>query len=145
MRRGGNAMSIKRKIMHQAGFTLLELILSIALLSIIMIAAFSGLHFAYNTLFASKELSKQAYTIQKEYEGELAKVRQLPTDTTGATYLALDASRVIDDQPIVFDWSSGTLVNFNAQGLTIIKEGKGGDYLEESIYMFIPLYTEESP
>jgi prepilin-type N-terminal cleavage/methylation domain-containing protein len=139
MRRGEDMIQVK----DQDGLTLVEIILSIALLSIVIVAVFSGLNYAYNVLFSSKELSEQTYEIQKEYEQELTKVRLLPQDTTQASYDKVDDSRVIDDQPIVFDWDSEDLEDFSAEGLTIIKEGKGGGYLEESIYMFIPLYTEE--
>jgi len=133
------------QVKDQAGLTLVEIILSIALLSIIIMAVFSGLHFAFNVLFSTKELSEQTYEIQKEYEQELTEVRLLPQDTTEESYDELAESTVIDNQPIIFDWDSEDLVDFSAEGLTIIKTGKGGGYLEESIYMFIPLYTEESP
>jgi len=133
------------QVKDQAGLTLVEIILSIALLSVVIMAVFSGLHFAYNVLFSTKELSEQTYEIQKEYEQELTEVRLLPQDTTEASYDELADSTVIDDQPIIFDWDSEDLEDFNAEGLTIIKTGEGGGYLEESIYMFIPLYTEESP
>jgi type II secretory pathway pseudopilin PulG len=132
------------QIKDQAGLTLVEIILSIALLSVVIMAVFSGLHFAYNVLFSTKELSEQTYEIQREYEQELTKVRLLPQDTTEASYDEPDESTVIDDQPILFDWATDDLEDFSAEGLTIIKEGKGGGYLEESIYMFIPLYTEET-
>ncbi len=141
MRRGEDMIQVK----DQAGLTLVEIILSIALLSIIIMAVFSGLHFAFNVLFSTKELSEQTYEIQKEYEQELTEVRLLPQDTTEESYDELAESTVIDNQPIIFDWDSEDLVDFSAEGLTIIKTGKGGGYLEESIYMFIPLYTEESP
>jgi prepilin-type N-terminal cleavage/methylation domain-containing protein len=141
MRRGEGMIQAK----DQAGLTLVEIILSIAILSVVIMAVFSGLHFAYNVLFSTKELSEQTYEIQREYEQELTEVRLLPHDTTEASYDELADSTVIDDQPIIFDWDSEDLEDFSAQGLTIIKTGKGGGYLEESIYMFIPLYTEESP
>lgn len=35
------------------------------------------------------------------------------------------------------------LPDFNTHGIKIVKESKGGGYLEESIYIFIPLYTED--
>jgi type II secretory pathway pseudopilin PulG len=119
------------KTTNQAGLTLVEIILSIALLSIVMIAVFSGLNFAYNVLFSSKELSEQTYEIQSEYEEELTLVRQLPTNTGS-------------NETIQFEWDTDDLSDFNSHGITTIKEGKGGGYLEESIYMFIPLYTEET-
>jgi type II secretory pathway pseudopilin PulG len=77
---------IRIKTANQAGLTLVEIFLSIALLSIVIMAVFSGLHFAYNVLFSSKELSEQTYERQREYEEELTQVRQLPKVINEVTY-----------------------------------------------------------
>lgn len=139
MMRGATPMKvihhIRIKTANQAGLTLVEIILSIALLSIVIMAVFSGLNFAYNVLFSSKELSEQTYEIQREYEEELTLVRQLPTN--------IEPNETIEFIWDIDDSDDNELEDFSAEGLTIIETGEGGGYLEESIYMFIPLYTEE--
>ncbi|PKM69121.1 MAG: hypothetical protein CVU95_00630 [Firmicutes bacterium HGW-Firmicutes-2] len=139
----------KKKLMKNQGFTLFELILAITLLFVIILATFTGLQFAFHTMASSKAFSENAYEIQKDYEKELTKVRTLLSNTDEHNYSSTIAGGNIVDEIIEFEWDSvgfrfgvDPLEDFDARGIRIDKHTTGGDYLDATMYMFIPVKTE---
>ena len=139
----------KKKLIENRGFTLFELILAITLLFVIILAAFTGLQFAFHTLASSKAFSENAYEIQKDYEKELTRVRTLLSDTDENNYSTTMSDGDIVDETIDFDWDSTAfrsgvdpLDDFDARGIRIDKHTTGGDYLDATMHMFIPVITE---
>lgn len=142
----------KKKIVENKGFTLFELILAITLLFVIILATFSGLQFAFHTMASSKEFSEKAYEIQEDYEKELTRVRTLLNDTDEDAYTTTMSDGDVVDETIEFDWDSSafrsgvvSLEPFDAVGIRIDKHTTGGDYLDTTMRMFIPVKTEPNP
>lgn len=128
----------------QDGLTLMELIISITMLSIISLAAFSGLQFAYYVMASSDQYVEEAYESQGDFEVDLSQVTVLPS-TTDKTSLVLETmADNMEDEVIEFDWETGTtLTDFKTTGVTIERSVEGGDYLGDVIYIYLPVLNED--
>jgi len=142
----------KKKLVENQGFTLFELILAITLLFVIILATFSGLQFAFHTMASSKEFSETTYEIQEDYEKELTRVRSLLSNTDKDDYTSTMTDKDIEDETIDLDWVTSkfrtgvvNLEDFDAIGIRIDKHTTGGDYLDATMRMFIPVKTEPNP
>lgn len=130
--------------------TLMEVILAIVLLAIISMAAFAGFQYAFYTLSSADQFSESAYENQSEFENSLSLARQLAKDEDAVSVAAIAiVNGTTSDEVISFSWdttnfdaSAEDLNDFDSIGVTIEDHSVGGDYLDKTIYTFIPLYTE---
>lgn len=146
-----NIISIK---LDEKGMTLMELMIAIILLSIIAIAAFSGFQFAYNSFSSSHVYIGEVYDAQLEFENQLSYTFLHATDTEESdieTIFSLQPDEVESD-PMEFDWgvynsgvwsSVSPMDDFDIDGVTVILDSKGAEYLEIPINIYIPVDTEK--
>lgn len=139
-----NVLFLKKIIYNQAGLTLMELIIAITMLSIISLAAFSGLQFAYYVMASSDQYIEEVYESQGDFEADLSQVNILPATTDKTTLVLETAADLVEDEVIEFNWEAGsTLVDFKTTGVTIERKVEGGDYLGDVIYIYVPIVNED--
>lgn len=144
-----------KKYRSEDGMTLMEVMLAMVLLSIIMMAVFSGMQYAFNILQSSDAFTEETYQVIGSQEKNLTLTTTLSDDDT-----TLDAATVslVEDNiaglktdvnrnyPIYFEWtdsSSSDLVDFTTNGIRIDWTGDEA-YLEKDIGIFIPVDNEET-
>jgi prepilin-type N-terminal cleavage/methylation domain-containing protein len=109
--------------MNENGFTLIEIIISIALLGIITIAMMSSIQFSLRTLFASGQYMQKNYEVQSKMEDFVG------TKTSSASAV----------QDLEFKWENVTAVqDFTAHGKSI-EVNSNSLHLEENFHAFTPL------
>lgn len=104
------------------GFTLVEIILAIALIGIIIVALMAGSQFAVKTLFASGNFMQKNYTLQKNLE-----------DYIGAGPVSVTPP----DQVIAITWQNSTAVpDFTVTGLRL-DETSDAAFMHETIKAYV--------
>lgn len=142
---------LDRVIHEEKGLTLLELIISLVLISIIALAAFRGMQFAYNVTSSSKELILDSYTEQAIIETDVSMVwtdlsssevisgvpstTEVDTDETEELYFRWIGAGTDPDQPS----------DFKATGVMVTRKAQGGSYMDLPIRVFIPVTVTETP
>ena len=105
------------------GFTLIEIIISLALFSIIAIAFFPGIQYSIRNLFISNKFMENNYQIQAEMESFLG------TEVTSETVV---------NSTLNFNWDAGaTVPNFSVNGINLSIDSNQS-YLDEEFEVFIP-------
>ena len=126
-------------LLDNQGLTLMEIIIAIALLSVVALAAMRGLQFAGVVMMSSKEYVGSAYEMQSTAEKDLSLVNTLDSsdDQSSVSLQAGFVSKV--DETINFTWTSGPLADFSTTGVTVEREVIGGTYLDSPVHIFIPI------
>jgi prepilin-type N-terminal cleavage/methylation domain-containing protein len=116
---------MKEKIRNQQGFTLIEIIISIALIGIIAVALYAGIRFARQTLFASKDYMQNNYEIQADLEEYLGtKIPDVDSPLPAAEDLSIS-------------WASTTDVpDFKVSGFRMDKESSAF-HLDETFKVYV--------
>lgn len=105
------------------GFTLIEIIVSIALFSIIAIAFFPGIQYSIRNLFISNKFMENNYKIQAEMESFLG------TEVTSESAVTTTMN---------FNWDAGaTVPNFTVNGINLSIDSQQ-NYLDEEFEVFVP-------
>lgn len=111
-------MKIRKK---QQGFTLVEIIIAIALIGIIVAGLMAGTQFAVKTLFASGDYMQENYAIQAELEDFIG------AGTAGGT----------TSQSLNVNWQNATAVpDFSVSGLQLDKTSDSL-HLHETIKAYV--------
>lgn len=138
---------IRKLIVGEDGMTLMELIISILLISIIAMAAFAGLQYGYHVMMTSGYYIELAYEGQQELESNLSMVSSLGEDTVAADPIFAATPTDEYDETINFIWDTtdflvgvDALQDFDAIGIRSEKNVTAG-YLTKSINAFIPINT----
>lgn len=128
---------IKTQVNRQNGMTLLDLVISMALIGIVALAAFKGMEFAYYAATSSDELVENVYQLQGDMESDLTLTGTL-TGSESADDFVLGESDA--DEIIYFDWESGSgLTDFQTTGILVERDAEGGTHMDIPIYIFIPV------
>ncbi len=141
------SLSKLKCISDNQGMTLMELIIAMTFISIIALASFSGIRFAYMAFTSSDAYMADAYDSQLDFENQLSYIF---THLDGT--VAADISEEAVSDPMTFEWgnfSGSTWVvdttspmdEFDVNGVTVTRISQEGEYLEESINAYIPLDT----
>ena len=110
---------------NQNGFTMIEIILSVALIGIISLALLSTIKFASTVLFASGHYMEANYEIQKDLENFVS------GDVGNSLYTDL-----IEDMTLPVTWSGTTdLVDFDITG-TVLGMDSSSLVQDETFYVF---------
>lgn len=123
---------MKKNIQNGRGFTLIEIIVAMALLGIISVFILSGIQFAMKTLYADGHYMQSNYDVQ----GKL--------DDFIGTKTSSDA---MTDQSIDFSWASPSPIpSFTVTGHQL-EEASGSLYLNENFKAFVPtaITTDSTP
>lgn len=112
---------------YNKGFTLIEIIVSIALFSIIAIAFFPGIQYSLKNLFTSNKFMENNYNIQSELESFLG--TEVTSESAVETSLAIDWVTTTTVPAFVV---SGSSININSNV----------NYLDEDFEVFIPKNIE---
>lgn len=120
--------------------TLMEIIIAITLISIIALAAFHGMQFAFYALSATDAYMEDVYVLQTEMEKDLS-LAYVVDPSTDASSIPLGSGTIsASDETIHFSWPVGSgLTDFQTTGVTVERDAEGGDYLEDHFYIFIPV------
>lgn len=133
------------RLKKEDGLTLMELIISITLLAIIVLASFAGLQFAYYTMSSSDEFVESVYDVQGDLETDLSLVYNIQEDTNQTNVTLEETPDSVFNETIEFSWQSGTLLtDFKTKGIRVERSAQGGQYLDESIYIFVPVLNSDN-
>lgn len=122
---------MKKNIQNRQGFTLIEIIVAMALLGILSVFILSGIQFAMKTLYADEHYMQSNYDVQ----GKL--------DDFIGTKTSSDAMT----KSIEFTWAgTSPIPSFIVTGLQL-KEASGSLYLSENFKAFVPtaITTDSTP
>lgn len=108
--------------MDKKGFTLIEIIIAIALFGIIATAMMPSIQFSLKTLFASGQYMQKNYEIQSEMED----------------FIGTKTSSTSADEDLTFIWANGIVPGFTAHGKSI-EADSNSLILEEKFYAFTPI------
>lgn len=113
---------MRQKMRNNRGFTLVELILAIALMGIISVFLLAGITFAMRTLFASGDYMEQNYTVQAELDD----------------FVGTDDSAAKVSQSLTFTWiGSPGIPDFTVTG-DHVSQSTHSLALDETFYAFVP-------
>lgn len=131
----------RETLSSEEGLTLMELIISILLLSIISLAAFSGLQYAYYIISSSSEFIEETYDVQHDFEIGLSYTYSGEvSDITGITAIT-DIDAITENSVIEFTWDTNGLYHFDSYGYILEREAGEDSYLDEILYFYIPVVT----
>lgn len=119
---------MKERIKNQQGFTLIEIIIAIALIGIISVALLAGMQFSNKTLFASRDYMQSNYAVQEDME------KYIGTKDPSIASSAIN---------INFEWENPTadpdyIKNFTVSGYELDKTSSKL-YLDETFKAYVSL------
>lgn len=140
---------MKTLLEDDSGMTLMEVIIAVLLLSIVTVAAFNGLQYAFFTLQGAQEFSENVYVRQQDYEEALSYALSEYEETVAGQTISSPMNKVnMDslvgnmigaDTSITFDWDMGvSFSSFDSSGILYTEAANGSTYLSDPIYVFIP-------
>ncbi len=130
-------------IKKQDGLSLMEIIIAVVLLTIVVLGAVNGMRYINYTMRSSEEFIEETYLTQEGFENGLSYVNTLQVNDVAAITGDSHTSSITSNHNIDFDWISnkGTLSDFDAIGHVLERDVEGGEYLDETLYFYIPVVT----
>ena len=127
-------------IKNESGLSLMELMIAMVLITIIGMAAFAGLQYAYTILASSREFMEETYDAQLKVEEDLTLANL--GDSFAAGDVGADSGLSPTAHQLAFTWntSGSTLdgVTYTVDGYTVETDAEGGSYLDTTIRVYIP-------
>lgn len=133
-------MKAFRKIKDQEqGMTLIEIILAIVLLSIVALATFSGLQYAYVTMAVADDFSEDLFLNQEHFEQSLV-YSLLQTESFSAAELdaLVPLTNGNDTVDLSLEWDgTTTLPDFSVDVIVYTENNAESTYLEDQAYLYL--------
>lgn len=132
---------MKERIKDQQGFTLIEIIISIALVGIITVSLYAGIKFARQTLSASKDYMQSNYLVQAKLEDYLGTryAEVVKTARTNGVDLLNEDNLLANEsrQDLSITWDN-TIPEFVVHGFSM-DNPSNAFHLNENFKDFVPL------
>ncbi len=135
-------MKLVKFLKNEKGLTLMELMISMVLITIIGFASFAGLQYAYYVLAESREYIEDTYETQAGFEQGLTYVDTSQVADSASIQTDSNSTRVTVDYTIEFTWTTGGIPNFNAIG-HVLEKDIDASYLGNTLYFFVPVRSED--
>lgn len=135
-------MKLVRFLKNEKGLTLMELMISMVLITIIGFASFAGLQYAYHILAESREYIEDTYETQAGFEKGLTYVDTSEVSDSASIQSDSNSSRITSDYTIEFTWTTSGIPNFNAIG-HVLEKDIDVSYLGNTLYFFVPVHNED--
>ena len=130
-----------------SGLTLIELMLAMVMLSIVLVAVFSGLEYAFYILKSAGDYADDTYQVIEYQEQNLTLSNTLSAGANASsTTLKVDSGTSVNsaskiDEQIIFQWGDMDYPDTNGFQSTGIRVDWNGEnnYLEKNIGIYIPV------